>query len=117
MYSRCLILLVSSLILAACGGVKTSETVFPTSVACGQGASENRFVVQWESGVYTVETARSSDEFRTGFVNKNLALIKHVDNDYIIQLTNQETLAHALDGGGVITESLNWGTQQIRARG
>ena len=115
-YIRCLTLLVSSLILAACGGVKTSETVFPTSAACGKSASENRFVVHWESGAYTVETANSSDEFRTGFVNSNLALIKHVDNDYIIQLTNQETLAQVLDGGGVITESLNWGTQQIKAR-
>ncbi len=115
-YIRCLTLLVSSLILAACGGVKTSETVFPTSAACGQGASENRFVVRWESGAYSVETANSSDEFRTGFVNKNLSLIKHVDNDFLIQLTNQESLAEVLAGGGVITESLNWGTQQIRAR-
>lgn len=115
-FFRCYLLILSSLLLAACGGVKTSETVFPTSAACGQGASENRFVVHWENGAYTVETAGSSDEFRSQFVSKNLALIKHVDNDYIIKLTNQEDLAQALDGGGVITESLNWGTQQIHAR-
>ncbi len=113
---RCLILILSSLIFVACGGVKTSETVFPTSAACGQGASENRFVVQWEDGSYTVETGNSSEEFRTAFVNKNLSLIKHVDNDIIIHLTNQDELAKALADGSVVTESLNWGTQQIHAR-
>lgn len=113
---RCLILILTSFIFTACGGVKTTETVFPTSAACGAGASENRFVVQWESGAYTVETANSPEEFRAGFVSKNLAHIKHVDNDYIIKLTNQDDLASALEGGSVITESLNWGPQQIRAR-
>lgn len=104
------------LMLSACGGVKTTETVFPASTACGQAASESRFVVQWENGTYTVETGNSSDEFRSGFVNKNLAFIKHVDNDYRIKLSNQEDIARALASSPVATESLNWGPQQIKAQ-
>lgn len=113
-FFRLATLITASFLLAACGGVKTSESVFPTSASCGQGASENRFIVQWEDGSYTIENGNSSADFRSGFVSKNLAFIKHVDNDYRIKLTNQESLALA-EGDPLYTESLNWGPQQIGA--
>lgn len=114
-FFRAALLITTSAILAACGGVKTSESVFPTSSACGQQASENRFIVQWENGSYTIETDTSSDSFRSGFVNKNLAFIKHVDNDYRIHLTNQDDLATTLENSQLGTAILNWGPRQIRA--
>lgn len=123
-----------NILLTACGGTKTAETVFPTSTACSQNTNQStnenyidqnenklivrddqRFIVQWENGTYTIETARSSEEFRAGFVNKNLALIKHVDNDYRIKLTNQEKLANVMAENPVQIESLNWAAQQIAA--
>lgn len=114
-FFRVALLIITSVILAACGGVKTSESVFPTSSACGQQALENRFIVQWENGSYTVETDTSSENFRTEFVNKNLAFIKHVDHDYRIRLTNQEDLAAVLENSLQNTEALNWGPRQINA--
>ncbi len=113
-FFRLALFITTGFMLTACGGAKTTESVFPTSVSCGQGASENRFVVQWENGTYTVETSDSSDAFRSEFVSKNLALIKHVDNDFRIKLTNQQDLA-ALADGGPHTESLNWAPQHIKA--
>jgi subtilisin family serine protease len=102
-------------ILAACGGAKTSESVFPnTSLSCGQGASQNRFIVKWEDGRYTIENANSADEFRSEFVEKNLALINHVDHDYIIQLSDQKSIGNLADVAAQV-ESLNWGPQVIKA--
>ena len=140
---RLVLLITSSLFLFGCGGSKTAETVFPTSTVCGQNSNINsknknliaqdeqnniqlknekfiirddkRFIVQWEDGTYTIETGASSEEFRSGFVNKNLSLIKHVDNDYRVKLTNQESLVVNMDESPIQTESLNWAAQQVSA--
>lgn len=104
----------TSLVLAACGGAKTSESVFPVSAACASGASENRFIVQWEDGRYTIEHGNSPEDFRSGFVSENLAFIKHVDNDYRIQIRNEDEINQLADGD-FSTESLNWGPQKISA--
>lgn len=112
---RIVILVTTTVILAACGGAKTSESVFPnTSLSCGEGASQNRFIVKWEDGRYTVENANSADEFRTEFVEKNLALINHVDHDYIIQLSDQRSIRNFTDVNAQV-ESLNWGPHLIKA--
>ena len=124
---RLVLLMLTSFVLAACGGAKTSDSVFPTSAACGQSAdseqssnqfvvrNDRRFIVQWENGTYTIETGTSSEEFKAGFVSRNLALIKHVDNDYRVKLTNQENLAEGAADNPIQAESLNWGPQQISA--
>ncbi|MEQ1722107.1 MAG: S8 family peptidase [Pseudobdellovibrio sp.] len=111
---RTTLLITTSLVLAACGGQKTSESVFPVSAACAQGASESRFIVQWEDGRYTIENGSSSDDFREGFVSKNLGLIKHVDNDYRVQIRTQDELQE-LAASDFTTESLSWGPQKIHA--
>ncbi len=111
---RTTLLVTTSLALAACGGQKTSESVFPASAACAQGASEDRFIVQWEDGTYTIEKGSSSEDFRKGFVTKNLGLIKHVDNDYRVQIRHQDELQEFADSD-FTTESLNWGPQRIHA--
>ncbi|MBY0553317.1 S8 family serine peptidase [bacterium] len=110
---RTTLLISTSLVLAACGGAKTSESVFPATAACASGASENRFIVQWEDGRYTIEHGSSSEEFRSGFVSENLAFIKHVDNDYRIQIRGEEEVNQLAND--FQTESLNWGPQKIGA--
>lgn len=106
----------TALFLSACGGAKTEESVFPGTVyACGQGAEENRFIVHWEDGRYTVESANSAEDFRKNFVSENLALIKHVDYDYRIHLSNQDFLS-AMDDSSVEASSVNWGIQNIGAQ-
>lgn len=113
-YHHLAVLLIASSVLAACNGIKTTESVFPnTSSACAEGASENRFIVQWEDGTYTVEKAESTEHFKSDFLKKNLALIKHVDHDYRIKLTNQDALT--LDDGDLHTEGLNWGPSAVSA--
>jgi subtilisin family serine protease len=100
-------------ILSSCAPAKTSSSVFPdnkgTSMNCSKQASENRFIVQWEDGRFTVESEQSADSFRKGFVEKNLAQIKHVDRDVRIQAdTDTPVQTHASDG-------LNWGPNLIQA--
>lgn len=113
------VLLGATLILSACNGIKTTESVFPqNAAACSQGSSlsENRFIVQWEDGSYTVEKADSPEAFRTEFVRKNLAFIRHVDRDYRIKLTNQDDLRAVENSGSDATAaSMNWGPQAVSA--
>ena len=111
-----LILLSSiALMLSACGGVKTTDNVFPTtSGSCAQGASQNRFIVHWEDGSFSIEQGTSPEDFKSNFVSKNLKRIKHVDQDQHIQLRQQDEL-NALADDEVQVESLNWGPQSIDA--
>ena len=115
-YLRAAVYISTALFLSACGGAKTEESVFPgTTYACGQEAEENRFIVQWEDGRFTVETANSAEDFRRNFVSENLAFIKHVDHDYRIHLSSQDFLS-ILDEGAVESSTMNWGTQNIGAQ-
>ena len=94
-----------------CSPVKTSSSVFPdqgAKSACYKQASENRFIVQWEDGSFTVETDQNSSKFREGFVEKNLELIKHVDRDVRIETKNDLNIQGQNDG-------LNWGPNLIQA--
>lgn len=109
------ILITVAAFLTGCGAVKTTDTVFPAmSNVCASNASQNRFIVQWEDGNYTIENDSSPEDFRYGFVSKNLHLIKHVDQDRRIQLRSQSELSE-LAGDDAQIESLNWGPQQIDA--
>ncbi len=114
--SRLLALVLLALIAAGCSQSKTAESVFPTQVAssCSKQASQNRFIVQWEDGTFTVESDSSSENFRTGFVKSNLPLIKHVDHDYQIQLSPQKilNLSGAVSGSA---SDMNWGPAAIQA--
>lgn len=104
-----------SLLLTACGAVKTTDSVFPTATdMCAQSASQNRFIVGWEDGSFSIEHGPSPDQFRKSFVADNLHKIRHVDQDQRIQLRTQSTTrleASSLDE----PETLNWGPQSIDA--
>lgn len=72
--------------LMSCSDIKAVDDAFPSvSAACAQKASQNRFIVQWENGEYTIEKGRSADDFRTTFVADNLNEIKHVDQDQYME--------------------------------
>ncbi len=111
---RYLILILTIAFFASCAPQsKTAESVTAASKVCGGQALENRFIVQWEDGSFSVEHGRNMDEFRKSFVTDNLSLIKHVDHDHRIQL-HQENLSSSdvhIDATGVP----NWGPKLIDA--
>lgn len=100
-----------------CSPTKTSSSVFPANdpnaLSCPQQSiSETRFIVHWENGTFSVESDESPDHFRNGFVEKNLARIKHVDRDVRIQLKAKST-DDVLEPA---SEGLNWGQGLIQAQ-
>lgn len=107
-------LLIASLFFASCNNSKTNETVFPTQVAqsCIAATIKNQFVVGWEDGRYSIETAESEDSFRRNFVDKNLDKIKHVDRDIKIKIQpySNESLVDE------DAASNQWHVDQIHAR-
>ena len=109
-------LLIAVLMLSSCGGIKTTDSVFPaTSNVCASSASQKRFIVNWEDGRVTLENGSSPEDFREGFVSKNLALIKHVDQDRRAQFIKPQSEIQTHAGEDVSAQSLNWGPQQIDA--
>ena len=101
--------------LTACGGVKTTDSVFPaTTNVCASAASTNRFIVKWENGQYSIEEGNSVENFKETFVSKNLHLINHVDQDYRIKVQVDPSV-NALAEGDVTSEGLNWGPTSIDA--
>jgi subtilisin family serine protease len=115
-YFRSLSLITILIVLSACGGVKTTDNVFPaTTNACISSAIENRFIVHWEDGRYTIEAGESPEKFRKEFVSKNLYDIRHVDQDrrLIMQI---DSVKQFVGEDGAFGESLNWGPNSIDAR-
>jgi subtilisin family serine protease len=103
----------SLVLLSGCNSGKTSESVLSenNSLACTSAAISNRYVVQWEDGTYSVEHAKSAEDFKVNFIQKKLALIKHIDRDHRIQLKiNTTNSASAKAAGGI-----NWGPAQVEA--
>lgn len=99
-------------VLAACSK-KSAESVFPEngaldSSACRGQAIENKFIVQWEDGSFTTETAANADEFKETFIKPQLENIRHVDYDRVIQL---QTSSEVRTSG--FTDS--WGQERIGA--
>ncbi len=113
-FLRSLSLTTVAILLSACGAVKTTDNVFPTSVnVCVESASETRFIVHWEDGHYSIENGESSEKFRTEFVSENLQKIKHVDQDRRFRIHTDDVAAFA--GDDATAEALNWGPNQMDA--
>lgn len=100
------------LVLSACGK-KSTETVFPENgaldaSACTGQAIKNKFIVQWEDGRFSVESAKDADEFKENFIKPNLENIKQVEYDRVIQLDrSNEVRSNSL--------SDSWGQSMIHA--
>lgn len=103
------------LVLSSCGNKKTPNNVFPekngaldTSSCSGQ-AIQNKFIVQWEDGRFTVESAPSTETFMKEFVEPQLDNIRHIDFDRRLKITKADTVQTF-----GVTDS--WGQDKIGAR-
>ncbi len=113
---RLLFFLLSVFSLAACQNNKTSETVFPEagpkapqSKICGQQMLQTRFLVTWNDGRITLERAQDAEEFKSQFLDKNLALIQHVEFDKILKLHETSPVVQAQ------ADTQSWGQERIGA--
>lgn len=99
--------------LSACGNQKTSNSVFPDngaldSSACMGQAVKNKFIVQWEDGRFSVESAANAEEFTKNFIEPQLADIRFVEFDREIKVeSTREVTASAVD---------SWGQDRTEAR-
>ena len=102
-------------VLSACSVQKSAESVFPQNGAmdnraCMGQAIENKFIVQWEDGHFTVEEAANAQVFSKEFIEPRLADIKHVtyDREFKVESTTASVQESAY------TDS--WGQDMIGAR-
>ncbi|MFP5518409.1 MAG: S8 family peptidase [Bdellovibrionia bacterium] len=95
--NRFLIAVACTLTLSACGNSKSVNSVFPengnvdASVCKGQ-TIESRYIVQWESGEFTVESADNVESFKTNFIEPQLAAIRHVEYDRVFEIASSPSL-------------------------
>lgn len=95
--------------LAACAPNKTTESVFRgQSSSCGGAASETRFIVGWEDGSFSVETARDEETLKKNFVGPNLSRIRFVEHDRVVRLS-RPVAAEAAAGAD------SWGQNMVNA--
>ncbi|MBV2167394.1 MAG: S8 family serine peptidase [Bdellovibrio sp.] len=101
-------------VLASCSNNKSSSSVFPEngaldSSACMGQAIENKFIVQWEDGKFTVESAENADAFTKNFIEPQLEKIKFVEFDRQLQVDKTDEVR-----ASGFTDS--WGQDKISAR-
>lgn len=101
-------------VLSACGTQKSADTVFPEngamdSQACSGQAIRNKFIVQWEDGRFSVESAEDADTFKKEFIEPNIENIKFVEYDRKIQLKSDDQAVR------VQSTPDNWGQSMIKA--
>lgn len=111
-------------VLSACGNQKTSNSVFSDnetldSRTCAGKALKNKFIVQWEDGRFTVESAANAEEFKKNFIEPRLADIRRVEFDREIQVqSTHEITSSALDSWGQDkTEAPNLWSLGIKGQG
>jgi subtilisin family serine protease len=100
--------------ISACGYKKSAESVFPgktatDAAACMGQAVQNRFVVQWEDGSFTVEKSTNADVFTKEFIEPKIDNIRSVQYDRTFKVES---------GTEVRTSSAttdSWGQEMIHA--
>jgi subtilisin family serine protease len=111
------LVLILALVVSACSP-KTSSTVFDSntlgSASCSGQALSNRFVVQWESGEFTVETAPNAEYFKKHFLEPQLDKIRKVEYDRVVQFerntdrVNETAVASDFWGQDMVQASSLW---------
>lgn len=101
-------------VLASCGNKKSSSSVFPESGAldsnaCLGQAVQNKFIVQWEDGKFSVESAENAEIFTRDFIEPQLEKIRFVEFDRHLQLEKSSELT-------VLGTTDSWGQDKISAR-
>ncbi|MGZ3769697.1 MAG: S8 family peptidase [Bdellovibrio sp.] len=109
---RILSAVVCIFVFASCGN-KSTTTVFPEkngaldSAACMGQSIKNKFIVQWEDGRFSVESAADADAFTKNFIEPQINQIRHVDYDRTIVVQNTAvTTTSSTD---------SWGQEKIGA--
>ena len=70
---------------------------------------KNKFIVEWEDGTFTVETAADAEEFKSKFLKPRLQKIKHAEYDRVIKIESTPSVAAT----SLPTDS--WGQNMIGA--
>lgn len=76
---------------AACSNTKTSDSVFNdnesmNSKLCAGQKMSTQFIVQWEDGRFTVETAEDAETFKREFIEPRLSEIRKVEYDRVVTM-------------------------------
>lgn len=108
-------------VLSSCGNKKSTSTVFPEngaldSSACTGQAIKNKFIVQWEDGSFSVESAPDADAFTKEFIEPQLEKIRHVDFDRQIHLQKIAETGANQDNFVNTNSTDSWGQDKIGAR-
>ncbi|MBL7544658.1 MAG: S8 family serine peptidase [Bdellovibrionaceae bacterium] len=120
---RLTLLLASFVFLISCAkeGQKTPESVFAnktTANNCQAEAIENQYIVHWEDGTFTKEQGENEENFRKGFVTRNLDKIKKVHFDHKVQFYTKDELSassESLAPYATTTADQVWGQAIIQA--
>lgn len=112
--SRSLLAVALIFALSACSNTKSADTVFPEngaldSSACMGQALQTRFIVQWEDGRFTTETAANAEDFKKNFIEPQLQDIKYVEHDRMLKLEAESIVRTNVMGD-------SWGQDMIQAR-
>lgn len=105
------------LLLATACSPKTSSSVFNESnygsAACAGQALTTRYIVQWETGEFTVETAPDVETFKKDFLEPNLEKIRKVDYDRVVNFNRENDVATPMLRASA---SPTWGQQMIQVQ-
>ncbi|HEY8270573.1 MAG TPA: S8 family peptidase [Pseudobdellovibrionaceae bacterium] len=108
--SRVLVLL---FLISACSP-KTTTSVFDEknygSSACSGQALNTRYVVQWENGQFTVESATDVEKFKKDFLEPNLDKIRKVEYDRVLQLKKRTDVVSAAS----VDTDAEWGQNIVQ---
>lgn len=108
--------------LASCGNPKTANTVFNEntsldSKACAGESIQNKFIVEWEDGHFTVEYGDDVPSFKENFIKPQLALIRSAENDRRVKFQiHTDTVDNNLrDVSATAVNDTEWGQYKIAA--
>ncbi|RYZ84393.1 MAG: alkaline serine protease, partial [Proteobacteria bacterium] len=108
--------LVVALSMVACSQ-KSTDTVFNDqslgSSSCSGQALSTRFVVQWESGAFTVETAPNAEAFKKNFLEPRLSEIRKVEYDRVVQFERNADIV--MPTASTTTATDYWGQDMVHA--
>jgi subtilisin family serine protease len=100
------------LVFTACSK-KSVDSVFPDndtlgSAACMGQSIQNKFIVQWEDGKFTVESAENAEAFKKNFIEPQLESIRQVEFDRQLHLESTS----AVEAYGTYD---SWGQTMVKA--
>lgn len=97
------------LLFTACAAERNPDSVFRfQSDGCAGAVSQTRFIVGWEDGTFTVETAPDAETLKREFIAPNLDKIRFVEHDRLVHLSPSAPDIAA-------PASTNWGQDKVEA--